>query len=167
MAKNKMALTRRAWKLVRLALFWVRKNGFFKPGLMVDLLPNYLKNIRTTTRDSILYGERQFSFNETPIIHFKLHKPNSLRFRIPCINPPVNFEDEERIYDQNGRKSYRSEVDEDYDCGYVQNDRKSYTEEEQIDSKADEFIARFYDQMRMQRQVSYLQYNEMLHRGTI
>ncbi|XP_077217810.1 uncharacterized protein LOC143852296 [Tasmannia lanceolata] len=164
MAKNKLALTRRAWSLVRLALFWVRKGGFFKPGFMVNLLPNYLKNILTNARDSILYGEREFSFDETPIIRFKLHKPSSMRFRIPCINPPVNFEDEDRIYDENGRKSYRSDVDEDYECGYecgVKN------EEEEIDSKAEEFIARFYDQMRMQRQVSYLQYREMLHRGTI
>ena len=38
-------------------------------------------------------------------------------------------------------------------------------EEEEIDSKAEEFIARFYDQMKLQRQISYLQYNEMLERS--
>ncbi|XP_077217809.1 uncharacterized protein LOC143852295 [Tasmannia lanceolata] len=154
MAKNRMALTRRAWSL----------GGFFKPGFMVNLLPNYLKNIRTNARDSILYGEREFSLDETPIIRFKLHKPSFMRFRIPCINPLVNFEDEDRIFYQNGRKSYRSEVGEDYEYGY---DCGVNNEEGDIDSKAQEFIARFYDQMRMQRQVSYLQYSEMLHRGTI
>ncbi|KAJ0980610.1 hypothetical protein J5N97_008865 [Dioscorea zingiberensis] len=38
-------------------------------------------------------------------------------------------------------------------------------EEEGIDVKAEEFIAKFYQQMKLQRQVSLLQYNEMLYRS--
>lgn len=38
-------------------------------------------------------------------------------------------------------------------------------EEVEIDAKAEEFIERFYRELRMQRQVSYLEYNEMLERG--
>ncbi|VAI06510.1 unnamed protein product [Triticum turgidum subsp. durum] len=34
-----------------------------------------------------------------------------------------------------------------------------------VDVKAEEFIANFYLQMRMQRQISLLQYNEMMHRS--
>ncbi|XP_048573522.1 uncharacterized protein LOC125553917 [Triticum urartu] len=34
-----------------------------------------------------------------------------------------------------------------------------------VDVKAEEFIANFYSQMRMQRQISSLQYNEMMHRS--
>uniref|UniRef100_M8C4W4 Uncharacterized protein n=1 Tax=Aegilops tauschii TaxID=37682 RepID=M8C4W4_AEGTA len=34
-----------------------------------------------------------------------------------------------------------------------------------VDVKAEEFIANFYSQMRMQRQISWLQYNEMMHRS--
>lgn len=35
-----------------------------------------------------------------------------------------------------------------------------------IDSKVKEFIASFYEQMKKQTQMSLLQDNEMLHRGT-
>lgn len=34
-----------------------------------------------------------------------------------------------------------------------------------VDVKADEFIARFYAQMKLQRQISWLQYNEMMERS--
>ena len=34
--------------------------------------------------------------------------------------------------------------------------------DEGIDGKAEEFIANFYQQMRLQRQISYLQYNQWL-----
>ncbi|KAG2541373.1 uncharacterized protein LOC120687341 [Panicum virgatum] len=34
-----------------------------------------------------------------------------------------------------------------------------------VDVKADEFIARFYAQMKLQRQISWLQYNEMMQRS--
>lgn len=33
-------------------------------------------------------------------------------------------------------------------------------EEKEIDLRAEEFIAKFYEQMKLQRQISYLQYNE-------
>uniref|UniRef100_A0A0A9B6D4 Uncharacterized protein n=1 Tax=Arundo donax TaxID=35708 RepID=A0A0A9B6D4_ARUDO len=34
-----------------------------------------------------------------------------------------------------------------------------------VDVKAEEFIARFYAQMKLQRQISWLQYNEMMERS--
>ncbi|KAI4994528.1 hypothetical protein ZWY2020_034169 [Hordeum vulgare] len=34
-----------------------------------------------------------------------------------------------------------------------------------VDGKAEEFIANFYSQMRLQRQISWLQYNEMMHKS--
>ncbi|KAG8096293.1 hypothetical protein GUJ93_ZPchr0013g37759 [Zizania palustris] len=34
-----------------------------------------------------------------------------------------------------------------------------------VDAKAEEFIARFYAQMKLQRQISWLQYNEMMERS--
>eukprot|EP01018_Ginkgo_biloba_P017887 Gb_28410 [translate_table: standard] len=37
---------------------------------------------------------------------------------------------------------------------------------DQVDRQAEEFIARFYEQLRLQHQVSLLQYQEMLDRGT-
>jgi len=37
----------------------------------------------------------------------------------------------------------------------------------QVDRQAEEFIAKFYEQLRLQNQMSLLQYQEMLVRGTI
>ncbi|KAM0835841.1 hypothetical protein ACQ4PT_062695 [Festuca glaucescens] len=34
-----------------------------------------------------------------------------------------------------------------------------------VDVKADEFVAKFYAQIKLQRQISWLQYNEMMHRS--
>ncbi|XP_058188392.1 uncharacterized protein LOC131305473 [Rhododendron vialii] len=170
MPKKKSA--NRAWNLLRLALLWARKGGVFKHGLMLDLrlFPKFLKSgligQSSTQRAAIYYGERELSFDDTPIIHVKMRRPSSLRFRlphIPCINPQVdfdfnfNFDDNKDLlsrykyeYDE-GRKSF-SNGDDDENC--------EVCEDEGIDAKAEQFIAKFYEQMRMQRQVSYLQYNE-------
>ncbi|KAG6581289.1 hypothetical protein SDJN02_19878, partial [Cucurbita argyrosperma subsp. argyrosperma] len=64
-------------------------------------------------------AERQFSFNDNPIVHLKLH-------RRPPPSPPCDYEAEEE------------------------------EEEEGIDSKAEKFIKMFYEEMRLQSQVSYL-----------
>ncbi|KAG9459576.1 hypothetical protein H6P81_004084 [Aristolochia fimbriata] len=179
---RKTTLTGRAWNVIRLALFWARKGGVFKRNFMVDLIPNYVKSLRSATRDSIRYQERQFSFEETPIFHFKLHKNGggSMRLkylpRFPCINPPpVDFdEDDEDLY---GRRSsfFRSDEEEgegscydgeDIDGGeIIVNSIEDAGGDEGIDNKAEEFIAKFYEQMKLQRQVSYLQYHEMISRG--
>ncbi|KAI6705836.1 hypothetical protein NL676_008798 [Syzygium grande] len=43
--------------------------------------------------------------------------------------------------------------------------RMGIEEEQGIDTRAEEFIAKFYEQMKLQRQISYLQYREMLNRS--
>ncbi|XP_071674279.1 uncharacterized protein [Lolium perenne] len=48
-------------------------------------------------------------------------------------------------------------------CGNVEAAEGS--EDAGVDVKADEFIAKFYKQMKLQRQISWLQYNEMMHRS--
>ncbi|KAK9282260.1 hypothetical protein L1049_005174 [Liquidambar formosana] len=178
MAKKKCDLAQRAWNILRLALLWARKGGVFRRRFMMDLsvIPKYFKSLKHTTGDSIHYGEREFSFDDTPTIHFKMHRPASLRFKmphIPCINPQVNFdydfefENERRdgVYnDDEGRKSFlKYRDDEDYGCEV--REEIAPCEEEGIDAKAEEFIAKFYKQMKLQRQISYLQYHEMLSRG--
>ncbi|XP_058077662.1 uncharacterized protein LOC131226027 [Magnolia sinica] len=179
MAKKRTAFTNRAWNLLRLALFWARKGGIFKKGTILDLF----KRLRSPPSDSIYYGEREFSFDETPLFHSKMQWPSSMRFRylphIPCINPSIDFNDDldhdgynNGSYDREDGSSYfRRDVD-----GGDRNDRSGDRDggggdglnggDEGIDSKAEEFIARFYEQMKLQRQVSYLEYNEMLHRST-
>eukprot|EP00268_Persea_americana_P031390 TRINITY_DN30526_c0_g1_i1.p1 TRINITY_DN30526_c0_g1~~TRINITY_DN30526_c0_g1_i1.p1 ORF type:complete len:174 (-),score=46.52 TRINITY_DN30526_c0_g1_i1:49-570(-) len=172
MAKKSTALASRAWNLLRLALYWARKGGIFKRGLMTDMLPNFLKSLRSKPHNSIYYGEKEFSFDETPMFNFKSHRSGSMRFRylphIPCINPPlVNFED-----DEDEKSLYRRSLEEDYEGGgdglNDDNEEGSRQQEgdDEIDNKAEEFIARFYEKMKLQRQISYLQYKEMLQRGT-
>ncbi|GMQ00493.1 hypothetical protein CsSME_00047568 [Camellia sinensis var. sinensis] len=191
MQTKKSSAAQRAWNILRLALLWARKGGVFKiRRLMMDLrlFPKFLKTIahsstsRRRSAIAIHYSERQLSFDNTPIIHVKMHRPSSMRLkmpRIPCINhSPVDFD-----YD------FESNGDNDYvvNCDCIDDDdgaRKSFLksgdeihrkvceemiiacDDEGIDIKAEQFIAKFYEQMKMQRQASYLQYNEMINRGT-
>lgn len=194
---------RRAWNILRLALLWARKGGVFKNRLMMDLrlLPKFIiKNLRNSNnhhqRGALHYGDRELSFDDTPVIHVRMHRPSSMRFKmphIPCINPHVDFD-----YDFGCSSDYDQE-DDNVNGGYDNDDddivaRKSFLMaadhhrqqpgsdngcdldkceetdcgtpcDEGIDSKAEEFIARFYQQMKLQRQMSYLQYTEMISRG--
>ncbi|KAK6937323.1 Protein of unknown function DUF761, plant [Dillenia turbinata] len=181
MAKKNNNIGRRAWKILRIALLWARKGGAFRRRLMMDLhlLPSYLKSLKHNhSRDWIGYGERQLSFDASPVIHFGMHRPASLRFKlpnIPCINPPVDFDynfdfhvndHADAVYDnnENTRKSFLKGGDEEEE--YEDCEDVNMVEDEGIDLRAEEFIAKFYEQIKLQRQISYLEYNEMLNRGT-
>lgn len=193
MGKRNSDVGRRAWNILRLALLWARKGGVFKRRLATELrlLPKFLRglghhNIETTPgRHGIVgYGERQLSFDKTPIfprVAVKVNGSSSMRFlhsHIPCLNPPVvdfdrdeyddvvydcarksfltNGEDQDNLYDEEDE-----EEEEEY-MSYEENDN----EENNVDTRAEEFIAKFYEQIKLQRQISYLQYNEMLNRST-
>ncbi|KAL1339392.1 uncharacterized protein LOC107464889 [Arachis duranensis] len=172
LTKKNSDLSHRAWKLLRVSLLWARKGGVFKRRLAMELrlVPKYLKRLGHTTTSSsqsnqIHYFERELSFDKTPIFHVKMYRPNSsMRFlhlpHIPCINPHVDFD-------------YDFEDDNaDHDIiGYHNNHQEEWKEdgeeqEEGIDKRAEEFIAKFYEQMKLQRQISYLQYNGTPNRDT-
>nr|XP_010938310.1 uncharacterized protein LOC105057408 [Elaeis guineensis] len=179
MGKKKMALANRAWSLLRLALIWARKGGVLKRSVMFDLrlLPAYLRSLKSGGghSDRLHYGEREFSFEETPIFQFKT--PSMRLPRLPCITPAVNFDinDDDYILFKREKKNEYSDRESETKCsmdsgedGQDNDDDAELMEIEEergIDSKADEFIAKFYTQMKLQRQVSLVQYNEMLHRG--
>lgn len=159
----------RAWNILRLALLWARKGGVFRRRLVTEmrLLPKYLRRLAHATPPTpgqLYYGERELSFDKTPIFQ----RPSSMRFHlphIPCINPHVDFdydfdvdEDHDLHHYDNGRKCGHN--NEEY--GYEECEREGEEEEEEdqgIDVRAEEFIAKFYQQMKLQRQISYLQYN--------
>ncbi|CAI9774287.1 unnamed protein product [Fraxinus pennsylvanica] len=174
MQKNSSEFTRRAWKIIRLALLWAREGGVFRkrPAISLNTLPKYIKNLRHGGRGGgpLIYGERELSFDATPLIHVKMHRPSSLQFKmphIPCINNPQVL-DFEYDFDFNGSEEeiemdYDNGVEEQYSNGCDGDDENGCDDE--IDLKAEEFIAKFYRQMKLQRQISYLQYNEMLTRG--
>ncbi|KAI7992326.1 ABC transporter C family member 4 [Camellia lanceoleosa] len=114
---------------------------------------------------TIHYGGAIF-FDNTPIIHVKMHRPSSMRFkmpRIPCINhPQVDFDYD---FESNGDNDYEMNcdfIDDDDDDGARKSFLKGGNEDdcedivacddEGIDLKAEQFIAKFYEQMKMQRQ---------------
>ncbi|GMI98873.1 hypothetical protein like AT5G38700 [Hibiscus trionum] len=190
LTKKNDEVGRRAWRLLRLALFWARKGGVFKRRLMMELrlVPKFLKGLGHSTtvhtcgdRQLQYYKERQFSFDETPIIDVKaVHRSASMRFLLPCISAEaVDFDryDDSGIDEYGGsNKSYSTCSDiveeEEEEWGYEGCDEKSpcpYTfpvEEEGIDSKAEKFIAKFYEEMKLQsRQISDLEDKELLRRG--
>lgn len=149
------------------------------------LFHKFLKRLKTlgqsSNRGAIHYGECELSFEKTPIINFKMHRPSSMRFRmprIPCITPHGDFDYDFESNDDNDDNftSYcnggvRESIlmgghdEDDEDKGYEVCEAIIPGDEE-IDHKADQFIAKFYEQMKLQRQRSYIQYNEMLNRGT-
>ncbi|KAK8269366.1 hypothetical protein V6Z12_D11G125500 [Gossypium hirsutum] len=178
--KKSDAAAQRAWRLLRLFLLWTRKSGVLRRRLMMELrlVPKFLKGLGHSSPSppgQIYFKERQLSFDETPIFHVKMHRPASMRFLLPCISPQdvdfdydfgIDGEDEVYGYDS-GIKSDSCEKQGE-EQGNDKERKRTCTlplEEEGIDSKADKFIANFYEQMKLQRQISYLEYTEMLNRG--
>ncbi|KAL8149118.1 hypothetical protein AgCh_006211 [Apium graveolens] len=178
----------RAWNILRIALLWARKGGVLRRRLMLNF-PKYIKSVRHHHNgDTLRYGERQLSFDNTPVIHVRMHRPSSLRFKlphIPCINPAPDFDfDFDNgndidgfYYDDIARKSFLKSADDnekdeeeeeeeyfggggDDDGVYADDEREEQAARNDIDMKADEFIAKFYKQMKLQRQISYLQYHD-------
>ncbi|KAF8036796.1 hypothetical protein BT93_C2495 [Corymbia citriodora subsp. variegata] len=169
---NNSGISRRVWNLLQLALLRARRGGASKLHLHL-LVPS---SSRPSAMRHILYGERELSFEKTPVVHVKMHRPGSMRFMLPCINPRVDFDmefDEEDGdgafygYDITKKGLFLGKGDKE-ECYYDGDDYGRIEREEEelgIDSRAEEFIAKFYEQMKLQRQMSYLQYNEMLNRS--
>lgn len=103
------------------------------------VVPKLIKNLKHSSSedDRLHYGERELSFDKTPIFHVKMYRPTSMRYLIPCISPQVDFD-------------YLEEEEEEAVA----------LEEEGIDVRAEEFIDNFYKQIKLQRQISFLEYNE-------
>ncbi|KAF8401382.1 hypothetical protein HHK36_012320 [Tetracentron sinense] len=104
-----------------------------------------------------------------------MHRPASMRFhmpQIPCVNRHVDFDFDfngDDVSKDDGRRSFlRDDEREDYKIGAGGDDGHNYEmvpcEEEGIDLRAEDFITKFYEHMKLQRQISNLQYNEMLIR---
>ncbi|GLU16784.1 hypothetical protein SLE2022_331990 [Rubroshorea leprosula] len=173
---TKKSCVNRACNLLKLALLWARKGGVFKRRLAVELSlgAKYLKNLRhTAPRHQIHYGERELSFDKTPNFQVKMPRSASMRFLFPCISAEkVDFEydfgddgdDEANGFDSEREINYLEDEGEE-ECGYDCCEDKAPAEEEEIDSRAEEFIAEFYKQRKLERQNSYLEYTEMLNRG--
>lgn len=164
------AAARRAWRRLRIVLMWARQGSLLHCRLMAELrhMPKHLKGHYKKSKDMIQYGERQLSFDETPMIHLRMSRPASLRFKIPCITPEVtdfdyDFGNDGHDYDDvrygsyDARKSYLGSNAEDCQDVTEACEEEMVYGDAAIDVKADEFIAQFYEQMKLQRQISYQQ----------
>ncbi|CAN0885405.1 hypothetical protein LINGRAHAP2_LOCUS15115 [Linum grandiflorum] len=174
--KDESNVTNRAWNVLRLALISARKGGVLRRRLVMNLrsLKPAASNSSHHQQQLGFYGERQFSFEKTPLFEFKTqhHRPAaSLRFILPCFAPSCKADSfdfdlpkectndhgeefEEQSEDQSS--SFDSSLeDQDYD-----DDDDDEEETEGVDSRPDKFIAQFYQQMKLQRQISYLEYNK-------
>ncbi|CAA7013134.1 unnamed protein product [Microthlaspi erraticum] len=167
---SRSAVKHKAWSLVRMALLWGRKGGVFKRWPLFELRNLLSKHLKALAHhnngDSYLsrYGERQLSFDETPLFNVKkkMPRPTSLRSLLPCIAPPVEFGydfemDGEDDSDEVRSYGYDESYTEECDRTTVKDDEE---EEKGVDVRAEEFIAKFYEQIKLQRQISYLEYKE-------
>lgn len=158
MSEKSSLVARRAWKILRLALIWTRKGGIFRNRAAISLSA-FAKIIRkqlihsSEQRGALVYGDREFSFDDTPMVHVKMHRPSSLRrFKMPCIvKPEVDFD-----YDHDDIMICVDDDDVDVD-------EEEYFDET-IDVKAEVFIAKFYEQMKMQTQISCSNHDGVLFR---
>lgn len=215
-AMKKPSFGTRAWRLLRLAVLWARKEG--------GVAAHSLRLLRTLRRhghglvgsargDRLRCGEREYSIDETPAFRFRTPSARVLRL-IPCIAPAVpdtpglyygdddhryffaaaaarEMDDEEDgaggyyCYGDDGPRSARDveEEEEELSCCGGGDDEQllervvaeacrastagsvAGDEDAGVDVRAEEFIARFHAQMKLQRQISWLQYNEMMQRS--
>ncbi|KAG8063701.1 hypothetical protein GUJ93_ZPchr0003g18267 [Zizania palustris] len=176
--QQKASIGRRAWRLLRLAMLWARNGGAVHS---LRLLSNLRRaglslGVGGGRGDRLQYGEREFSIDETPAFRFRAPSARVLRL-IPCIVPTVpdtpSFSGDEHRYFFSGPEPECS-------IGYYDGEPSQCDEEEAsaattdgagggddagVDAKAEEFIAKFHAQMKLQRQISWLQYNEMMERS--
>lgn len=152
LSEQMSARRRQAWGYLKTVIFvWVRtKGGSFKDWFQSTsnrqfrLFYRYIKSLRCSLgsfdNERFLYGERQLSFDETPAFRFNLFR---------------------------GRKRESDAFDYYYTQSFLQRREDTLVEEEEekekgVDAKAEEFITKFQEQMRLQRQISLMQYNERL-----
>ncbi|CAM8928080.1 unnamed protein product [Rhodiola kirilowii] len=166
MAKVKrLSSANRAWNILRLAMLWARKGSFIKRKLVMDLhqASKYLKALKRNSKDDSIryYGEHELSFDETPMIHVKMYKPTSMRFRLPCFTPEmIDFDCDDYCFNSNCaiEEDHGNNGDqEETSCCKLYHDSDD-DGDEQIDERAEKFIAEFYAQMKLQRQMSRLEY---------
>lgn len=185
-ATKKPSLGTRAWRLLRLAVLWARRGGAAHSLRLLRTLRRHGHGLGAgARRDRLRYGEREFSIDETPAFRFRTPSARVLRL-IPCIAPaapdtPGLYGDDRYFFsaarveeegdDDAGHYCYGGGDEELMERVVAEACRASTAageggeDDAGVDVRADEFIARFYAQMKLQRQISWLQYNEMMERS--
>ncbi|GLJ38000.1 hypothetical protein SUGI_0773420 [Cryptomeria japonica] len=172
---EKPLIKRRLWRMAKVITFLVRKcmvkrrylhEEFTKMG---KLLANNVRNILFQGRSSGPFGHREYEFScsNTPAFtrprqhnYFSCIRPTSFEdqeeynMRVDILQPcsfPAVEECETHTYDLGEGEELGTPV--------------SHSSGVRVDTEAEDFIARFHSQIKFQRQISLLQYEEMLARG--
>ncbi|XP_057829400.1 uncharacterized protein LOC131040479 [Cryptomeria japonica] len=170
---------KRAWNMLRMTLFMIRKCLLKRRNLLeLDVrvrgkvfakIFRSLISHRTPASDSRgLNGLREYEFScsnspATPALQHFANKLTSRRNFLSCFQPDFTFEDK---YESPRFVFSPCAITEGVTARPFENPARAFQEEDdQEDRKAEEFIAKFYNQMKFQRQISLLQYEEMLARG--
>ncbi|KAG6415243.1 hypothetical protein SASPL_122649 [Salvia splendens] len=157
MSKRTSLFTHRAWELLR-ALLCTRRGELCRNRAAItrSAFHKLFKKIGAyaarDSRTALLYGDHEISFQRTPVVHVRMHRaPAALRLKlphIPCVTPQVDHdwedEDDEVWCDPVRRNCLLKE------------EEMSDESDEGIDERAEEFITKFYEEMKQQRQISYV-----------
>uniref|UniRef100_A0A0E0NTY5 Uncharacterized protein n=1 Tax=Oryza rufipogon TaxID=4529 RepID=A0A0E0NTY5_ORYRU len=183
--QQKASIGRRAWRLLRLAVLWARKGSAVHSLRLLSNLRRAGVGLGVVGRgDRLGYGEREYSIEETPAFRFRTPSARVLRL-IPCIAPAVPdtpglYGDEDRYFfcrwdteptttmaSRASAAAFRDGAMEEQllELSMLEASAAAVTEDAGVDAKAEEFIAKFHAQMKLQRQISWLQYNEMMERS--
>ncbi|XP_057800067.1 uncharacterized protein LOC131015657 [Salvia miltiorrhiza] len=151
--KRTSVVAHRAWELLR-ALLCAGKGELCRNrvALTLDAFHKLVRKIVASTasepRTALLYGDHEFSFQSSPVVRVGMRRaPSALRLklpRIPCITPQVDG-------DEDGELMWCDRAHGDYFLKEA-----AEMSDEGIDERAEEFIARFYQEMKQQRQISYV-----------
>ncbi|XP_047964840.1 uncharacterized protein LOC125209277 [Salvia hispanica] len=136
MSKRTSLVAHRAWELLR-ALLCTRR-GELCTAITRSAFHKLFKKIAgRDSRAALLYGDHEISFQRTPVVHVRMHRaPAALRLKlphIPCVTPQVDRDWEDEVWCKEAEMS-----------------------DEGIDERAEEFITNFYEEMKQQRQISYI-----------
>ncbi|XP_057863860.2 uncharacterized protein LOC131071906 [Cryptomeria japonica] len=169
----------RLWKMLRALVFLSKRGSLISRYLHAEvtkkakLFANNVRNLMFQSRSSDRFGLREYEFSSSDSLAFtnKLTRPRQRNY-FSCIRA-TSFEAEEE---------YNMRVDILQPCNFPafeEVDAQTYnmgdgeelgtlvsrSVDVSVDREAEDFIARFYNQIKLQRQISLLQYEEMLVRG--
>jgi len=178
----------RMWNSLRIAIFMMRR-GLLKRRKLLQVLRKrkrgfkvFGKNLQLFHRHHMTPSPRGFGLHyhefscsnspANPPLHFTKKKLITAQHYFPCIQPHTDesptfaaaswLEQMNTIQSSEGGSSMET-----YQLAHGEEFSPSPPAEGagQVDREAEEFIDRFYKQIKFQRQISLLQYQEMLDRG--
>ncbi|GLJ50438.1 hypothetical protein SUGI_1074740 [Cryptomeria japonica] len=188
------AVAKKLWNMVKAAFMMLRKEIVLKRKMVLEMqmmmkrgkmLGKSLGSLifhhshGKSRHCSTGFGVREYEFScsNTPISFHIGKKRHNFFPSIPCIQPHADEGDcySNAIVVSQSEFFSKNIMDfSDLPCvdestrplsPFCGGNNLSCCEEERVDREAEEFISRFYQQMRLQRQGSFLQYDEMLARG--